>query len=451
MDRVLRPILNTVIMMTGLLACQPESNTPQSGGSPVAVQAIDTATATTASNEPAVATITEQVVVPATATETIVPDPTVTATIGAPAGTVVVESPAAGDVPSPTETALPQAATTEATARPHVTSTPVTPAQADPLPMPATAAADPSPTAVPLPTLNPQGHVGLGAYLKDVPYEDFASVLAFEQLVHHRMYYVLWFQAWGESDAPFHADWISSAAQKGFIPVITWEPWKRNFDNPAAPQPEYSLAGIAQGQHDDYIRSWAQGAKALGVPIIIRFAHEQSTQPGAQLWYPWQGDPDNYKAAFRHVVSIFRQEGADNVQFLWSAMWLNEWANQYYPGDDVVDYVGTTILNHGTAPTVDWAQWKSFDELFTVPYQAAQQWGKPIILTELASAEQGGDKATWLHDCFSSLKMEYPLVTGVLMLEVASDREWPDINWSVASSPASLQAFRQVINDTYFK
>ena len=308
-----------------------------------------------------------------------------------------------------------------------------------------------TPAPKPIATLNPAGHVGLGAYLDGTPYDRFAAIRQFEGLLRHKIQYALWFQAWGDDDQAFPDYWIELASQNGLVPVITWEPWKRDFANPTGVQPAYSLSSIAAGEHDEYIRSWARGAKSVGVPIIIRFAHEQSTEPGARLWYPWQGDPEGYKAAYRHVVTLFREEGARKVQFLWSAMWLNDWASQYYAGDDVVDFVGTTVLNHGTAPTVPWANWRSFDELFNGQYQAALQWGKPIILTELATAEQGGDKAAWLRDCFTSLKPKYPLVQGVLLLEVQSDREWPNINWSVASSQESLAAFEEAIDDPYFK
>jgi hypothetical protein len=42
------------------------------------------------------------------------------------------------------------------------------------------------------------------------------------------------------------------------------------------------------------------------------------------------------------------------------------------------------------------------------------------------------------------------MVVGVLLVEIRSDREWPAINWSVTSSPAALQAFREAISDPYF-
>lgn len=349
----------------------------------------------------------------------------------------------------PTSPTAPAAVPSPATGATAVSPVPT----AAPTPLPPTETPIPAATATlgPAATLNPAGRVGLGAYFSETPYDRFAAALAFEELLQHRLQYVLWFQAWGNDDREFLTDLVRLAGEHGWIPVITWEPWERSFADPTAPQPPYSLDSIAAGQHDAYIRSWAHAAHSLGVPIVLRFAHEQSTEPGSRLWYPWQGDPEGYRAAFRHIVALFRQEGADNVQFMWSAMWLNSWAASYYPGDDVVDLVGTTVLNHGTGAATEWARWRSFAELFDEQYQAALQWGVPIVITELATAEQGGDKAAWLHECFASLEVEYSLVEGVLLLEVTSDREWPAINWSVASSSESLAAFRAAISDPHFR
>lgn len=376
---------------------------------------------------------------------TVTPSPTATPT----------QTPTPTNTPTPTLTPTP-------TPTPTITPTPTRTPSPTPTPTP-TATQTPTVTPTPSPTptntpalrparrLNPQGTVGLGVYAQGVPYDGFASVYAYERMIQHRMAYVLWFQAWGDEDRAFQPRHVLDAAQQGMTPVITWEPWARNFSAPAVPQPAYSLASIVAGDHDDYIRSWAQGARSVGVPIILRFAHEQSTEPGVVSWYPWQGDPDGYRAAFRHIVAIFREEGADNVRFLWSGMWLHEWAPDYYPGGDVVDWVATTILNHGTDIPEEWAQWFTFDALFQRQYQSAVQWGKPVMIIELGSAEQGGDKAAWLRDAFGSLETTYPLVRAVLLFEVAVDREYPNVNWSVASSPESLAAFREVIRDPYFR
>ena len=245
----------------------------------------------------------------------------------APIATSLPLATSAPIVPTATATAIPSGTPTN-TPNPTITPSP-TPTNT-PTPT-ATPTETPTPTATPIPrpvaTLNPTGQVGLGVYMDDVPYDDFASVYQFESLVRHKMEYVLWFHAWGDSDRAFPSRHVWLAAQMGLTPVLTWEPWQRNFEDPTAFQPNYSLQSIAAGDHDADIRSWAQGAKAAGVPIVIRFAHEQSTEPGIRSWYPWQGDPEGYRAAFRHIVSVFREEGASNVKFLWSAMWLNGWAS----------------------------------------------------------------------------------------------------------------------------
>ncbi len=360
-------------------------------------------------------TVTPTVTPTLTATPTMTPTPTVT-----PTPTIT---------PTPTMTPTPTSTPT-----PTVTPTPTYP----PVPRPVAA-------------LNPAGKVGLGVYLNGTPYDAFNGVYGFEKLVAHKMQYVLWFTSWGSTDREFPSYWVTVAAQRGLTPVITWEPWKRNFADPTAVQAEYSLQTISEGAHDGYIRSWARSARAVGVPLILRFAHEQSTAPGVRSWYPWQGDPEGYKAAFRHIVELFREERATNVQFLWSGMWLNQDGALYYPGGDVVDWVGTTTLNHGTAVAAEWAKWRTFHELFDGQYQAALPWGKPIMITEIGTAEQGGDKAAWFRDTFTSLEASYPLVQGVLLFEVPVDREWPVVNWSIASSPESLEAFKDVISRPYFK
>ncbi len=376
--------------------------------------------------------------------------------------------PAAQPTAMPSDTASPPTATATPTNTPTATLTP----SATPTPTPtATPTLTPTPTATSTPTetpsptptatstplprparqLNRQGTVGLGIYTQAVPYDSFASIYAFERMVQRRMAYVLWFQAWGDSDSAFAREQIAEAHRAGLTPVITWEPWQRNFSSPVATQPAYTLQAIAGGAQDDYIRSWARGARDLGGPLIIRFAHEQSTEPGERSWYPWQGDPEGYRAAFRHIVGVFREEGARNVQFFWSGMWLHQWGPTYYPGDDVVDWVGTTVLNHGTDITEDWAAWRTFDDLFEQQYLAAVPWGKPVMIVEMGTAEHGGDKAEWLRDAFGSLQTKYPLVRAALLFEVTSDREWPHINWSVASSPNSLAAFREAIRSSHFQ
>ena len=47
--------------------------------------------------------------------------------------------------------------------------------------------------------------------------------------------------------------------------------------------PRYaSVAGIAAGNYDGYLRSYADSVRDFGSPVIIGFGHEMDAR-----WYPW--------------------------------------------------------------------------------------------------------------------------------------------------------------------
>jgi len=62
---------------------------------------------------------------------------------------------------------------------------------------------------------------------------------------------------------------------------------------------------------DGYLRSYARHVRAFRYPVIIGFGHEMNG-----FWYPWgfgHVRPRTWIAAWRHVVTVFRRQGADNV------------------------------------------------------------------------------------------------------------------------------------------
>lgn len=138
--------------------------------------------------------------------------------------------------------------------------------------------------------------------------------------------------------------------------LVTWEPWKPaarglKIQDQAASQSGYTNADVASGRHDAYIRRWAKSVKDSGLKTVyMRYAHEMNGD-----WFPWYHDPENYVRAWRHVVDIFRMEGATNAKWTWSlnpslyqddVSWLMN-ARKYWPGSDYVDYVGSTMISFG--------------------------------------------------------------------------------------------------------
>ena len=97
---------------------------------------------------------------------------------------------------------------------------------------------------------------------------------------------------------------FSASFAAGAIPLIQLMPY------------DVSLASIANGDEDDWLRSYARAVAAYQRPVILGFAPEMNGS-----WYPW-GDthvsPVGYIAAWRHVVTVFRGQGALNVTWLWT-------------------------------------------------------------------------------------------------------------------------------------
>jgi len=125
--------------------------------------------------------------------------------------------------------------------------------------------------------------------------------------------------------------------------------------------PLYTLDNINAGMFDGDLRAWADGAKQFGTALIVQYGTEVNAD-----WNPWSAPynggisvgPAKFRAAFRHIVQVMRAEGATNITW---ALHLNgqNWpgdepannAGAYYPGDDVVDWIGFSIYqNQGGDP-----------------------------------------------------------------------------------------------------
>ena len=111
------------------------------------------------------------------------------------------------------------------------------------------------------------------------------------------MYYSGWME-------PFQVRFAETAARHHAVPLVQIDPT------------DISLTAIAAGQYDPYLRSYATAVRAFGGRVIISFGHEMNGN-----WYSWgyqHTSPAAFVAAWRHIVTVFRQQGASNVTWLWA-------------------------------------------------------------------------------------------------------------------------------------
>lgn len=127
---------------------------------------------------------------------------------------------------------------------------------------------------------------------------------------------------------------------------------------------------VAAGLFDGELRAIAKALAKDGRPILLR--------PGFEFNGAWNGyHPESYRSAFIHIRSIFDNEGADNVVWLWNAHPAGKIAPfmEFYPGDEFVDWWGINLFGNAfDSPTQ-----RAFTGEFIA---AAKARGKPLSIPE---------------------------------------------------------------------
>jgi hypothetical protein len=175
----------------------------------------------------------------------------------------------------------------------------------------------------PAPFEPPDGHTYLG-----VSSDHVAAWLAAAGVDDHPAV----FGRWTTPDGPFSPVLEDPVIRAGAIPMIHWG---------------LDLRGgrVSGGAVDDYLRAQADAVRAFAAPVFVRLDWEMNG-----FWYPkWSlpaVTPAAYVASWRHVVALFAD--VRNVAFVWAPNALDTSAgdgathrtSEWYPGDDVVDWVG---------------------------------------------------------------------------------------------------------------
>jgi hypothetical protein len=231
---------------------------------------------------------------------------------------------------------------------------------------------------------------------------------------------------WGDpaGTGAFPTALVDRLRNAGTVPFIYWQPvgTGRPPGHTSSPALQESCGvsydKIIGGDWDNYIHSWAQSAIGHGT-ILIRFAHEMDG-----TWFPWStSNCGNSYAKFitmwKHVVTIFRGDGASNVKFVWSPVNPHADRSSLYPGSTWVDYVGFTSYN--------WAAFKNkpWTSMLTNVSNATRGLStyagdKPWILAETGSVAGPGSRPQWLIDGYKALYRYVPNIKLVMYFDIDS-------------------------------
>ena len=254
---------------------------------------------------------------------------------------------------------------------------------------------------------------------------------------------------------PFPTTDVENVRQYGAIPVVSWA--SQSVPNDVN-LPDFQLQDIIQGRYDDFIRSWAVQARDWGHPYFLRFDWEMNGD-----WFPWGeavngNHPGEFAVAWRHVHDIFTSVGSNNATWIWCP--LAESANSVaklralYPGSPYVDWTCLDAYNWGATPANP-HPWRSFKKIFIKDYtriikKVAKK--KPMILAELGSHSEGGNKARWITKMFKNLRTDFRRVRAIIWFDVFDQRSnGVSIDWPVETTPGSLAAFRRGVSKRAYR
>jgi mannan endo-1,4-beta-mannosidase len=247
----------------------------------------------------------------------------------------------------------------------------------------------------------------------------YAGVEKFAQVVGRKPNLVVYYSVWNEK---FQEAFAEDVVSHGATPIIQIEPFG------------VSLAKIAAGTYDSYLSSFADDVAAFGYRVIISFGHEMNG-----YWYSWgygRTSPTVFIAAWRHIVTLFREHGADNVTWLWQVNSLSSQTSppgEWWPGSQYVSWVG--VSGYYYLPGDSFAY--IFDPIFVDIRQFTQD---PVLIAETAVGPQAG-QSRGIRDLFAGLRAQGDI--GLVWFDQHSyGGTYKGEDWRLEDSQSALNAFR---------
>jgi hypothetical protein len=174
---------------------------------------------------------------------------------------------------------------------------------------------------------------------------------------------------------------------------------------------------IAKGDYNDKIKELAQLFIEMRTPVFLR--------PGYEFGGNGQGRHASrlyWVIAWKRIFEIFKNEGAENVAFVWNTLDARDYM-RYYPGDEYIDWWGINVF-------CDHADKHNFINSFI---QDAEKHKKPVMIAEstprhIGSAQGKESWQKWYAPYFNLIS-KYPHIKAFCYIN-ASWKDWPDKSFS---------------------
>lgn len=276
------------------------------------------------------------------------------------------------------------------------------------------------------------------------------KLLELEKLVDKKFSIAHYYIGW---EALTNSDLVK---QFSLLRFFGWEPMLNVNPYYFAECPSSNLPlyrAIAQGLCDNFLHQAGKNLKQINQPFFLLFAWEMNNPQNDWSISKSGSSAADFIAAWRHIHDIFSQEGAGNIIWVFCPNVPDDPNNPYdiiYPGEKYVDWIGMDGYNWGT--TQSWSQWNSFSGIFGKSYKilTALAPNKPVMIAEVNSTDQGGDKAVWYKEAFTKqIPDDFPKIMAVVIYNEDRTKQ-ENVNWKVDTTPASLGAFISSIHSKFY-
>jgi mannan endo-1,4-beta-mannosidase len=244
------------------------------------------------------------------------------------------------------------------------------------------------------------------------PIEEFAEAAGREPNL------IGYYSGWAE---PFDTSFARMVYRHGLIPFVQIDP---TFA---------SVADIAAGDYDGYLRLYADTVRDFGHQVVIGFGHEMNAS-----WYSWgytKTPASTFVAAWQHIVNVFRGEGADNVTWLWTIQAYEKGhtgpIGDWWPGPSYVTWIG--IDGYYRSPT------DTFDGVFEQTIrQVNRLTNKPILLSETAVTPKANQFSN-INNLFQGMSQSNTL--GLVWFDVNQTGYATHVDWRIENDQLAESAF----------
>lgn len=256
----------------------------------------------------------------------------------------------------------------------------------------------------------------VGVFERDEP-RSYADVAQFSAETQTPVGIAMYYAAWG---VPFNTAFAVHAARHDTVTDVMLEPR------------QVSVASIAEGHQDKWLRSYAAEIRAFHDPVILSFGHEMNG-----CWYSWgecKTPPKTFVAAWRHIVTLFRRLKVRNVTWLWAANGSPiKPLRSDYPGNSWVNLVSVT--GYYAFPS------STFRKTLASAITAIRKFSdKPMMIGEVG-VEPGKDREAQIANLFASARADH--VEGIVYFDVNQKHTSAyKQDWRLEGDGAALREFR---------